>query len=207
MVAKENFMKRLLVIGTICALAAFAADEKAKTAEKKKPAGSGMMAPKPAPEARELRDFLGTWKSTETYEKSEMMPGGEGTSTITATQGPGGYSIVLHVKATSGPMSNFRGMGVIAWSAEDKEYKEAWVDSMSAGLVVQTGHKEGNDLVMKGEMKMMGKTYKTRDVISDRTPTSYTLTSYMDDGSGEKKSMTIKAVKEEKPKEEKPATK
>lgn len=192
-------MKKLLVIGTICALAAVAGDDKAKTTEKKKPAGAGaMMAPKPAPEARELRDFLGNWKSTETYEKTEMMPGGEGTSTITGTPGPGGYSIVLHVRSTGGPMGNFRGMGVLAWSAEDKEYKESWVDSMTAGIMLETGHKEGNDLVMKGEMKMGSKTYKMRDVISDRTPTSYTLTSYMDDGSGEKKVMTIKATKEEK---------
>lgn len=202
-------MKKLLVIGIICVLGAVAADDKAKTAEKKKPAGAGaMMAPKPAPEQRELRDLVGTWKSTDSYEKIEgMMPGGEGTSTITATQGPGGYSVVLHVKSTSGPMGNFHGMGVIAWSPEDKEYKEAWVDSMMPGVTLETGQKEGNDLVMKGEMKMGGKTYKMRDVISDRTPTSYTLTSYMDDGSGEKKTMTIKATKEEKPTAEKTTTK
>ena len=194
-------MKKLIVIGMICALAAIAADDKVKTAEKKKPAGAGaMMAPKPAPEARELRDFLGTWKSTETYEKIEgMMPGGEGTSTIVATPGPGGYSIMLNVKGITGPMSGFRGIGVLAWSPEDKEYKQAWTDSMTPGITLSTGHKEGNDLVMSGEMKMGGKSFKTRDVISDRTPTSYTLTSYMDDGSGEKKTMTIKATKEEKP--------
>ena len=194
-------MKKLLVIGTICALAALAADEKAKTAEKKKPAGAAaMMPPKPSPEARELRDFLGTWKSTDTYEKIEgMMPGGEGASTITCTLGPGGYSIVVNVRGTAGPMGSFRGMGVLAWSAEDKEYKESWVDSMTPGIILATGHKEANDLVMRGEMKMGGKTFKSKDVFSDRTPTSYTLTSYMDDGSGEKKTMTIKAVKEEKP--------
>lgn len=197
-------MKKLIVIATICALSAAAADQKAKSTEKKKPAGAaGMTVPKPAPEQRELRDLLGTWKTTETYEKTEMMPGGEGTSVLTGTPGPGGFSIVLNVKSTTGPMGSFRGMGILAWSPEDKEYKEAWIDSMTPGLTLETGHKEGNDIVMKGETKMEGKTYKMRDVISDRTPTSYTLTSYMDDGSGEKKTMTIKAIKEEKPKEEK----
>ena len=198
-------MKRLLVIGTICALAAVAADDKAKTAEKKKPAGAAAMTPpKPAPEQRELREFVGVWKSTDSYEKVEgMMPGGEGTSIITINQGPGGYSITVNVKATSGPMPNFRGTGFMAWSPEDKEYKEAWIDNMTPGIALETGHKEGNDIVMKGEMKMAGKTYKNRDVFSDRTPTSFTLTTYMDDGSGEKKVMSLKATKEEKPKEEK----
>ena len=111
---------------------------------------------------------------------------------------------MLNVKSISGPMGSFRGTGIIVWSAEEKAYKEAWVDSMNPDMMMETGHKEGNDIVMHGEAKMGGKTFKVKDVISDRTPTSYTLTSYMDDGSGEKKVMTIKATKEEKPTEAKP---
>jgi len=45
----------------------------------------------------------------------------------------------------------------------------------------------------------MGKKMSVKDVISDRTPTSYTLTSYMNDGSGEKLTMTIKFTKQEAP--------
>ena len=202
-------MRKLLVVMTICALTAVAADDKAKSSEKKKPAGSAaMMAPRPAPEARELRDFVGTWKSQDVMEKIEgMMPGGEGTSMSTVYLGPGGFSIIINTKSLSGPMANYRGSGIMAWDATDKEYKMVWVDSMTPGLVVETGQKEGNDIVMRGEFKMAGKTMKVRDVFSDRTPTSYTITSYMDDGSGEKKTMTTKLTKEEKPKEEKPATK
>ena len=40
---KEDSMKKLLVIGMVCALAAVAADDKAKSAEKKKPAGAAAM--------------------------------------------------------------------------------------------------------------------------------------------------------------------
>ena len=198
-------MKKLLVIATICALSAVAADDKAKTTEKKKPAGGAMMAPKPAPEARELRELVGTWKTQDTVEKAEgmMVPGGEGASTETITLGPGGYSVVMHVRSTSGPMANFRGVGVLAWNPEESEYKFAWVESMMPGLAVATGHKEGNDIVMNGEVKMGGKAFKTKDVISDRTATTFTLTSYVDDGSGEKKVMTMKATKEEKPAAEK----
>lgn len=187
-------MKKFFVIATICALCAAAADDKAKNTEKKPAAG--MMPPKPSPEARQLRDLVGTWKTTDTFEKSDVMPAGEGTSTETITLGPGGYSVVMNIKGTEGPMTGFRAIGVLSWNPEDKAYKMGWVDSMMPGLNVGTGHKEGNDLIMTSEMKMGGKTYKTKDVMSDWTPTSYTLTSYMNDGTGEKKTMTIKAVKE-----------
>jgi hypothetical protein len=197
-------MKRLVLIAVVCAVAAVAGDEKPKPTGKTKPAAGAMVAPRPAPEARELRDFVGVWNTAETYEKIEgMMPGGEGTSVETITLGPGGYSVVMHIRSVTSPMGPFRAVGILVWSVEDKEYKFAWVDSMTPGLTVERGHKEGNDIVLKGEMSMGGKTYKTRDVLSDRTPTSYTLTSYTDDGSGEKKMMTIKATKEAKLTQEK----
>ena len=68
---------------------------------------------------------------------------------------------------------------------------------MSPGVMIETGRKEGDNLVFTGEASMMGKKMAVKDVIADRTPTSYTLTSYMDDGSGEKKAMTIKFTKQE----------
>jgi len=189
-------MKKFFVIAIICVLSAAAADDKAKNADKKPAAG--MMPPKPSPEARQLRDLVGTWKTTDTFEKIEgMMPGGEGTSTETITLGPGGYSVIMHIKGTAGPMASFRALGVLTWNPDEKAYKMGWVDSMTPGINVGTGHKEGSDLVMTSEVKMGGKTYKTKDVMSDWTPTAYTLTSYMDDGTGEKKTMTIKATKEE----------
>jgi hypothetical protein len=44
---------------------------------------------------------------------------------------------------------------------------------------------------------MGGKKMSIRDVVSDRTPTSYTLTEFMNDGSGEKKTKTNKYTKQE----------
>ena len=202
-------MKKLLLILTICGLTTlWGDDEKPKTADKKKPANAnaGMPMAKPGPEARDLLSLVGTWKSNDTMEKIEgMMPGGEGTSTEVITRGPGGHSVILHVTGTSGPMASFRGMGVLAWSPEENAYKMAWVENMMPGLTLQTGHKDGNDIVLEGETTMQGKKFKMKDVMSDRTATSYTITSYMDDGTGEKKVMTIKLKKEEaKPKTEAP---
>src|SRR5262249_24864239 len=99
-------------------------------------------------------------------------------------------------------MSNgmsFTGHGVLTWDPNEKAYKMVWADSMTPGVMTTTGHKEGDNMVFAGEMNMMGKKITTKDVISDRTPTSYTLTSFYNDGSGEKKAMTIKFTKQEAP--------
>lgn len=192
-------MKRLLLVLTICGLTTLWGDDaKPKTAEKKKPANAAMPAQKPAPEMREMLSLVGTWSSHDTMEKIEgMMPGGEGTSTVVYRRGPGGHSVIMNVTGTSGPMASFRGMGVISWSPDENAYKMAWVENMMPGLTLETGHKDGDNYVMEGETTMMGKKYKIKDVLSDRTPTSFTMTSYMDDGTGEKKVMTIKLKKEE----------
>ena len=97
-------------------------------------------------------------------------------------------------KSSMGP---FSGHGVMTWDPNTKAYRSVWADSMSPGLVTETGKKEGDTLVFTGETMMMGKKLSVKDVISDFTPTSYTLTSFMNDGSGEKKSMTIKFTKQE----------
>ena len=99
-------------------------------------------------------------------------------------------------KSSMGP---FTGHGVFTWDPNVNAYKFIWVDSMTPGMVVETGRKEGANLVFTGEVTMRGKKMAIKDVMSDRTPTSYTLTSYMNDGSGEKKVMSIKLTKQESP--------
>jgi hypothetical protein len=144
-----------------------------------------------------LTDYVGTWSTQETFEKSPMMPeGGSATGTNVTRLGPGGFSIIMDHNSKSA-MGNFRGHAVETWDPNEKVYKMVWVDSMTPGAVMSTGKKEGDALVYRGETMMMGKKVSFRDVISDKTPTSFTLTSYMNDGSGEKKSMTIKFTKQE----------
>lgn len=153
--------------------------------------------PKPAPEMKDLRELVGTWSSDEHFEVSPFMPsGGSGTGTNTVRLGPGGFSTLMEQRSKSA-MGAFSGHGVMTWDPNEKAYKFVWVDSMTPGVMIETGHKDGNNLVFTGEAQMMGKKIGVKDVISDRTPTSYTLTSYMNDGSGEKKVMTIKYTKQE----------
>ncbi|HLJ45196.1 MAG TPA: DUF1579 family protein [Bryobacteraceae bacterium] len=187
-----------IIAAALLSTAAWAQDKKAEP--KKKPAATaaapGM--PKPGPEMKELRDLVGSWTTDEAYEESPMMKAGTGSGSVTARMYPGGFSLIMEVRSKS-TMGAFSGHGVMSWDPNDKVYKYAWVDSMTPGLMLETGKKEGNDLVFTGEIMMMGKKYTNKDVISDRTPTSYTLTSYSNDGSGEKKVMTIKATKQEPP--------
>ena len=156
-----------------------------------------MPMPKPAAEMKDLRDLVGSWTTEENYEKSPFMPeGGAGTGTNTVRLGPGGFSVLMEQRSKSA-MGSFSGHGVLTWDPNEKAYKTVWADSMTPGVVTESGHKEGDTIVYTGDAMMMGKKVAIKDVISDRTPTSYTLTSYMNDGSGEKKMGTIKFTKAE----------
>jgi hypothetical protein len=186
----------LLAAGLLC-LSASAQD---KPAASKKSAGTAEMAlPKPGPEMKDIRSLTGTWTSEETFEPSPFTPaGGTGSGTSTVRLGPGGFSLLMEQRSKNA-MGNFSGHGVMTWDPNEKAYKFVWADSMTPGVVIETGHKEGESLVFKGETIMQGKKLAIKDVISDRTATSYTLTSYMNDGSGEKKVMSIKFSKQEAP--------
>lgn len=186
----------LIAVGCLC-FAAFGQDQ---PAPKKKPAGGAAMPmPKPAPEMKELRGLIGAWTTDESFEPSPWMPsGGAGSGTNTVRSGPGGFTVLMEQRSKSA-MGAFSGHGVLAWDPNEKAYKWAWADSMTPGIMTSTGHKDGDNLVFTGETMMMGKKIATKDVIADRTPTSYTMTSYMNDGSGEKKVMTIKFTKQEAP--------
>lgn len=184
----------ILAIGFLC-FAAFAQDKSAP--KKKADAAASMPMPQPAPEMKELRDLIGTWSTAETMEPMPWMPsGGKSTGTNIVRLGPGGFSVLME-QNSKGMMGSFRGHGVITWDPNEKVYKMVWADSMTPGVVIETGRIQRDALVYTGETFMMGKKVSIRDVISERTPASYTMTSYMNDGSGEKKMMTIKFTKQE----------
>jgi Protein of unknown function (DUF1579) len=171
-------------------------DEK-PAAKKKGEAAAAMPKPSPAPEMKELRDMIGAWTTAEKFEPSPWMPsGGTASGVNTVRLGPGGFSVLMDQRSKSA-MGPFSGHGVLTWDPNDKVYRFVWVDSMSPGAVFETGRKDGDRIVFTGEATMMGKKVAVKDVIADRTPTSYTLTSYMNDGSGEKKMMSIQFTKQE----------
>jgi len=127
-----------------------------------------MSMPKPAPEMKELRDMIGVWATDEKFEQTPFMPAGTATGTNTVRLGPGGFSILMEQRSKS-TMGPFTGHGVFTWDANGNVYKSTWVDSMTPGMVVETGRKEGANLVFTGEATMMGKKMTIKDVMSDRT--------------------------------------
>jgi hypothetical protein len=185
------------------AVLCFAAFSQEKASAPKKPAATKKAAPsgappmpQPAPEMKDLDALVGTWTTEEHYDPSPFMPtGGTGTGTNTVRRGPGGFTMLMdHRSKTS--TGTFNSHGVLTWDPNEKAYKTVWADSTMPGVTISTGHKEGDNIVYRSEVTMEGKKISTRDVVADRTPTSYTLTSYMNDGSGEKKTMTLKFTRQ-----------
>ena len=185
------------LLAILCGLVLCAQDKPA--AEKKTESAAAGGLPGPAPEMKELREMIGTWTIEEAFEPSPMMPNsGTGTGTFTARLGPGGFTVLMDLqdKTTMGASS---GHGMVTWDPTEKAYGFLWVSSDTPGFQILTGHKEGDNLVFTAQPVLMGKKVEVKDVIAHRTPTSYTFTSYMNDGSGEKKATTIKFTRQASP--------
>src|SRR3954464_2852035 len=135
----------ILAAALLCVTAS-AQDKKADT--KKAPAG--MQMPKPAPEMKTLRSRIGTWTSEETMEPTPFTRnGGTATGTNTIRNGPGGFSVVMDHRS-KGTMGPFSGHAILTWDPNEKAYKTLWVDSMTQGPTIETGHQEGDNLVYTG---------------------------------------------------------
>jgi len=196
---KRMWKWALVLVAVLCSCSLVLAQE--ATADKKASGGNdqmGAMMTKPAAEMQKLiKTFAGTWNTSETFEKSEMMPeGGTGHGTSTFKAGPGGLSLIQDYKSRS-KMGTFAGHGVTWWDAGAQGYKSVWCDSMAAKCEVANGMGQwnGNDLVFNDEQDINGKKQQTKMVDTNITPRSYTMT--MDAGSqGEmKRFMTVNLTK------------
>src|SRR5947209_6570819 len=85
-----------LVTAAMLCVTASAQDKKSEKKADTKKASAGTQMPKPAPEMKALRDFIGTWTSEETMEPSPFSPnGGTATGVNTVRNGPGGFSVMM----------------------------------------------------------------------------------------------------------------
>ena len=182
------------LLAGLCGLVLCAQDKPA--AKKKTESAAAAALPKPAPEMKELRELIGTWSFDEEWEPTFLLPNsGTGTGTVTARLGPGGFTVLMDLQEKS-TMGASRGHGMYTWDPTEKAYGFVWVDSQTPGFQILTGHKEGDNLVFTAQPVLMGKKVEVRDVISNRTPTSFTFTIYVNDGSGEKKGDTMKFTRQ-----------
>ena len=144
--------------------------------------------PNPAPEMKELLSLVGTWATNETIEPNPGLPSGATyAGTVTVTPGPGGFSVILDHHSKGAP-GTYAGNGMIAWHPSETVYRMAWADSTGPGITFATGSKEGSSMVFRNG--------PIREVI-DITPDLFTLTAYRNDGSGEKKTITIKYTRKQ----------
>jgi len=169
-------------MGMVALLCFFVGSMWAQNSDDKKPSGGaaqGGMMTKPAAEMQKLiKTFSGTWNTSETFEKNEMMPeGGTGHGSSTFKAGPGGLSMIQDYKS-HGKMGTFAGHGVTWWDADAQGYKSVWCDSMAAKCQVANGMGQwnGNDLVFNDEQDMNGKKHQTKIVDTNITPRSFTMT-------------------------------
>jgi Protein of unknown function (DUF1579) len=160
--------------------------------DKKMPSMADMI-PKPSAEMKQLSFMLGTWQVDEIHEPGFMGPGGKGHGTSHVTLGPGGLSLRhVYQSGKQGPFPNYHGEGTTAWDAENKVYKQAWVDMMMAGMMVSTGTWDGDKLVMSQEGKMGGKPFQSRDTLTKNPVGGFTMVSEMSmDGAPWAKTMTL----------------
>jgi hypothetical protein len=147
------------------------------------------------PQIERLFGLIGTWDAVEQWEKVPgMTPGGRGTGVQVVTKGPGEMSVISSYMSVTGPFPDYRAHGITSWEPEEKVYRAAWAQNIMPGVSVETGAlDEDKNLVMSYDISERGKKYTVKNVYSEVTPTSYTLTSiYVDKATGEpQKNLTI----------------
>lgn len=191
-------MALVILVVTICLTMTFA-QESAQKAEKKS-SEQAMPVQKPSPEMQKLTKMLvGTWRTTENYEVSDMMPkGGKGSGTAVITSGPGGLSLIENYRS-KGAMGTFSGHGVFWWDDKAQGYKSIWCDDMTPnGCAVANGlgKWDGENLVFEDEQEMMGKKQAMKTTLTSAKPGAVSLTMEGGEpGSPMKKFMTIKYMK------------
>ncbi len=141
--------------------------------------------PKPPAEIVRLKSMIGTWDAAEHWEKVEgFAPGGDGKGIYTVVDGPGGMSVIIDYKATSGPFPTYTGHGILSWELDQKVYRMAWAQPIWPGVSIETGRFEGPELILSYEIEEMGQKYVVKNEYTEWTDTSLNITSHLIDITG-----------------------
>jgi hypothetical protein len=133
-------------------------------------------APKPGPEHKKLDYFAGKWTSEGQMKANPFgMPTGEFSSRDDCQWWDGGFSLVCNSVGKS-PMGPTKGLGIMSYNAEEKVYTYYGVDNGPMAMsTVPRGTVNGDTWTYSDESMMGGKKVKSRYVIKQLTPTSYTF--------------------------------
>ena len=138
--------------------------------------------PKPAPEVKRLRYFVGTWNTEGDMKASPFAPAGKFTGLDRAEMMPGGFFLVTHSDG-KGPMGVMKELAVMGYDTDEKVYTYNAFDNMGQHEVSK-GTVQGDTWTWPTEEKMQGKVIKGRFIIKEVSPTSYTFKWDMADDKG-----------------------
>jgi hypothetical protein len=138
-------------------------------------AAQAPQAPKPGPEHAKLAYFVGKWTAEGEVKPGPMGPGGKFTSTDNCEWFEGRYSVICHSEGTM-PTGPSKSIGILGYSPEEKVYTYYGVDNSAMTMAsVPKGTITGDTWTYFDEGTMGGKKYKSRVVIKELSPTSYSF--------------------------------
>lgn len=150
--------------------------------------------PQPSPEMQRLFNAqLGSWS-----QRLERPNGSSGEGEAVWRPGPGGKSLVEneYIRSATGDLI---GLSVTWWDEAVKGYRALWCDNkIKNGCLVmsQPARWDGDQFVLRDEFERDGKKFVYKEVESQITPSTYTLTSYTGEAGGEPKpTSTIHATR------------
>jgi hypothetical protein len=137
--------------------------------------GQAPAVPKPTAEHQKLGYFVGKWTTEGEMKASPFGPGGKVTASDTCEWFEGGFSVVCRSEGKS-PTGPTKGLGIMSYNAEEKAYTYYGIDNSPMSMSnVPKGTLQGDTWTYSDEAKMGGKTVKSRYVIKQGTPTTYTF--------------------------------
>jgi Protein of unknown function (DUF1579) len=141
----------------------------ASTASAQSPAAP----PKPGAEDQRLGYFVGKWTNEAEMKPSPFGPGGKMSGTETCEWAAGGFALTCRNEG-KGAMGEMKGIGILAYDRDAKEYTYFSVNSMG---MVETGRGKvaAGTWTWTSESKMDGKLVKSRFIMKEGSPTSYTF--------------------------------
>jgi hypothetical protein len=138
-------------------------------------AAQAPQAPKPGPEHAKLAYFVGKWTAEGEMKPGPMGPGGKMKTTDNCEWFEGRYSVICRSEGTT-PMGPTKSIGILGYNTEEKVYTYYGVDNSGMTMAsVPKGTVQGDTWTYTDEGTMGGKKYKSRVIIKELSPTSYTF--------------------------------
>lgn len=132
-------------------------------------------ASKPGPEQARLGYFVGKWAAEGEVKPGPMGPGGKFTSSDNCEWFEGHYSVVCRSEGSM-PTGPSKSIGILGYSPEEKVYTYYGVDNSGMTMSsVPKGTLTGDTWTYFDEGTMGGKKYKSKVVIKQLSPTSYSF--------------------------------